>query len=778
MIGGSARRVEDPVLLRGRGRFAADSTVSGQLHLRVVRAGVAHGLLRGIDTTAALAVPGVAAVWTAVDVADLPPIDFRLTALDEQRPYRQPVLARTRVRYVGEPVAVVLASSEYVAEDAAELVEVDIDPLPAVLDGSGDVVPWLTAEEASWGAQREIAMGLGSESAEIRLEYGDVAAAFAAAHRVVEVDVTIGRHSGVPLECRGVSARVDPSTGVLVVDGAAKVPFWNRDAIARMIGWNPRDVHLREGHVGGGFGPRGELYPEDVLVPLAAVRLGRPVRWIADRQEDLVSTNHSRDQRHVLRAAVDETGVVTALDGQFWTDQGAYVRTHSATVSSLTASMLPGPYRVASYRVSGRIRMTNKTPAGTYRSPGRYEGTFARERLMDQIANELGLDRLEVRRRNFIPVEEMPYQRPIQAMGTELIYDSGDYALLMDKLEERFELARLRADVQRRRAAGECVGIGYGWFVEKSGLGPYEGAEVEVDTTGAVTVTTGTSSVGQGVDTVLTQVVADVLDVDLDRVRAVRGQTDRFGYGRGAFATRQSVMAGSAVLKAAEAVRVKALTVAAEHFEISPDDLEVVQGGIQVVGNADARISLGEVAALLEPQHANRLGLTPGLLAEEWFHCDHMTYPYGVHVSVVRIDRETGGPTVERYLVGYDVGKALNPTLVEGQITGGVAQGLGGALLEEFRYDEAGQPQASTFMDYLMPTMHEMPPVDVLVTEDAPSPLNPLGIKGAGEGGVTAAAACIASAIDDALQSPGFVTRTPVRPDLIRAHLATTGTHH
>jgi carbon-monoxide dehydrogenase large subunit len=746
--------------------------------MRVVRAGVAHGLLRRIDPTAALAMPGVAAVWTAADVADLPPIDFRLTALDEQRPYRQPVLARTRVRYVGEPVAVVLASSEYVAEDAAELVEVEIDPLPAVLDGGGDIVPWLTAEEASWGAQREITTGLGSESAEIRLEYGDVAAAFAAAHRVVQVDVTVGRHSGVPMECRGVSARVDPSTDVLVVDGAAKVPFWNRDAIARMIGWSPRDVHLREGHVGGGFGPRGELYPEDVLVPLAAVRLGRPVRWIADRQEDLVSTNHSRDQRHVLRAAVDETGVVTALDGQFWTDQGAYVRTHSATVSSLTASMLPGPYRVESYRVIGRIRMTNKTPAGTYRSPGRYEGTFARERLMDQIASELGLDRLEVRRRNFITVEQMPYQRPIQAMGTELIYDSGDYALLMDKLEERFDLAGLRADVQRRRAAGECVGIGYGWFVEKSGLGPYEGAEVEVDTNGAVTVTTGTSSVGQGVDTVLTQVVADVLDVDLDCVRTVRGQTDRFGYGRGAFATRQSVMAGSAVLKAAEAVRAKALTVAAEHFEISPDDLEVVQGGVQVVGNAEARISLGEVAALLEPQHASRLGLTPGLLAEEWFHCDHMTYPYGVHVCVVRIDPATGGPTVERYLVGYDVGKALNPTLVEGQITGGVAQGLGGALLEEFRYDEAGQPQASTFMDYLMPTMHEMPPVDVLVTEDAPSPLNPLGVKGAGEGGVTAAAACIASAIDDALQSPGFVTRTPVRPDLIRAHLATTGTHH
>lgn len=775
MIGDSARRVEDPVLLRGRGRFAADFARPGQLHMRVVRSGVAHGRIRSVDTGVASRSPGVVAVWTSADVEGLPPIDFRLTALDEQRPYRQPVLARGRVRYVGEPIAVVFAESEYLAEDAAELVAVDVDLLPPVLEARGPVAPWLTAAEATWAAERPIDAGLGTESAQIRLEYGDVVAAFASAERVVEVDVTVGRHSGVPLECRGVCAHVDPSSGILIVEGAAKVPFWNRDAIATMIGWNPRDVHVREGHVGGGFGPKGELYPEDVLVALAAVRLGRAVRWICDRQEDLVSTNHSRDQRHVLRAAVDESGLVAALDAEFWTDQGAYARTHSATVSSLTASMLPGPYLIESYRVLGHVRMTNKTPAGTYRSPGRYEGTFARERLMDRIADELGLDRLAVRRRNFIPADRMPYQRPIQAMGTELIYDSGDYALLMDKVEERFDLAALRADVERRRAGGENVGIGYGWFVEKSGLGPYEGAEVRIDTAGAVTVTTGTSSVGQGVDTVLSQVVADVLDVDLGRVRTVRGQTDRFGYGRGAFAERQSVMAGSAVLRAAEAVRTKAFAVAADQLEIDPQDLEMSDGAVRVVGNPDITIGLGQIAARLEPQGAQRLGLTPGLVAEEWFHCDHMTYPYGVHVCVVRIDRGTGNPVVERYLVGYDVGRALNHALVEGQIAGGVAQGLGGALLEEFVYSEDGQPQASTFMDYLIPTMHEMPPVDVLITEDAPSPLNPLGVKGAGEGGITAAAACIASAVDDALQTPGLVTQTPIRPDWIRQTITDSG---
>lgn len=771
MIGDPVRRVEDPVLLRGQGRFAGDVVHPNQVHMRVVRSPIAHGFIREVSTARAAQAGGVVAVWTASDVADLPPIDFRLTALDEMRPYRQPVLARGRVRYVGEPVAVVFAESEYAAEDAAELVDVEIDALPPVLVADADPVDWLTQDEAEWAAEGTAVSNRGTESARIDLEYGDVDAAFAAADHVVTVDVRVGRHSGVPMECRGSSAHVDPATGVLVVDGAAKVPFWNRDAIARMVGFSPQDVQLREGHVGGGFGPRGELYPEDVLVALAAVRLGRPVKWIEDRQEHLVATNHSRDQRHLLRAAVDDEGRVLALDGEFWTDQGAYARTHAATVSSLTASMLPGPYLIPSFRVHGHIRMTNKTPAGTYRSPGRYEGTFARERLMDKIASVVGLDRLQVRRRNFIPVEQMPYKRPIQAMGTELVYDSGDYDLLMDRVAKEFDLAALEDEIRTRRTNGELVGIGYGWFVEKSGLGPVEGARVSVDTAGSVLVTTGASSVGQGVDTVLSQVVAETLSVPMESLRTVRGETDRFGYGRGAFATRQSVMVGSATLRAAEAVRDKALVVAAGALEVDPKDLELVDGSVRVVGAPQASISLGRIAALLEPGNAHRLGLTPGLDGDGWFHSDHMTYPYGVHVAVVRIDPGTGNPTLERYIVGYDVGKALNHRLVEGQIAGGVAQGLGGALLEEFLYNEDGQPLATTFMDYLIPTLQEMPELGILVTEDAPSPLNPLGLKGAGEGGTTAVAAAVASAVDDALQSPGTVVQTPVRPDFIRSVL-------
>ena len=759
MIGESVRRVEDPVLLRGRGAFVDDLSRPGQLHMRVVRAPVAHGRVLGIDVSAALDSPGVVAVWTHTDVESLPPIDFRMSARPELLPYRQRVLAAGTVRYVGEPVAVVFATSPYDAEDGADLVDLQIESLVPIVRLDEEPRPWPvdSGEE-----------GLTSQASVFENGYGDVDAAFAAAHHVVEVDVRIGRHTGVPLECRGLLAHLDEARGVLVLEGAAKVPFWNRDAIARMVGMPPSRVALHEGHVGGGFGVRGELYPEDVLVALGAVRLGRPVKWIEDRQEHLVATNHSRDQRHRLRAAVMDDGMVTALDGEFWLDQGAYQRTHAATVSMLTGAMLPGPYKVPNYRVRARIRMTHKTPAGTYRSPGRYEGTFARERLMDKVALTLGMERLDVRRHNFIPVAQMPWARDLKVLGTELVYDSGDYGLLLDRMSAHWDLPGLAATVARRRAAGEAVGIGYGCFVEKSGLGPYEGTRITVDTDGAVSVFSGASSVGQGIDTVLSQVVGGVLGLGEERIRIVRGETDSFDYGGGAFATRLSVMAGSAALRAGEALREKALRVAAAVFEIDERDLELVDGTVRAIGDPGVALSLAEIAQACDPTNARRLGVEPGLTAAGWFHTEHMTYPYGVHVAVVRIDEGTGQVVPERYLVGYDIGKALNPMLVEGQIAGGAVQGIGGALYECFLYSDEGQPLCTTFMDYLLPTMADVPPIEVLVTEDAPSPLNPLGVKGAGEGGVTAAAAAIASAIDDALQRTACVTAVPVTPNAVR----------
>jgi len=754
-IGQSVRRVEDGPLLRGEGRFAADIDLPRQLHMRVVRSDVACGLLRAVDADAARAADGVAAVWTAADVAGVEPIDFRLRqpGFEQMLPYRQPVLARGRVRYVGEPVAAVFAEDAYRAEDAADEVVVEIDPLDPVLDP--------TAEPGDFGD------GLDTEAMVFTEQVGDVEAALAAAHRVIELELSVGRHSGIPLECRGALARLHPDTGVLEVLGAAKVPFHNRDELARMVGMAPSRVVLREGHVGGGFGIRGELYPEDVLVALAAVRLRRPVKWIEDRREHMVAANHSRDQHHRVRAAIGPDGAIAGLDVAFTADQGAYVRTHGATVPTLTAALLPGPYRVPSYRVAGRVRLTNKTPAGTYRSPGRYEGTFVRERVLDAAADATGLDRLEVRRRNLIGPAEMPFDRGTSALGTRVVYDSGDYPRLMERAIEHWDLAAEARRLEDRRAAGEAVGIGYGFFVEKSGLGPYAGARVEVDEAGCVRVVTGAASVGQGVETVIAQICGEVLGVGLEAISVVHGQTDQMAYGLGAFASRVTVMTGSAAHRAAVGLRDRIAEAAAELLEADPADLELAGGRVQVAGAPAKSLSLGEVAAAAAPGRPGAARGRPGLVCEDWFETTHMTYPYGFHAAVVRIDADTGRAAVERYLVAYDVGRAVNPMLVEGQVVGGAAQGIGGALLEEFAYDGGGQPLAASFMDYLLPTAAETPPVEVLVTEDAPSPLNPLGVKGAGEGGAAACGAAVASAIDDALGRPGSVRSLPATPEQI-----------
>ena len=754
-VGRSVPRLEDRPLVTGRGRFAADVAFAHMLHMRLVRSAHAHGRILSIDASAALSLPGVAAVWTFADVRDIPPIDFRLTRIEGLAPYRQPILARQRVRYVGEPVAAVFATDPYLAEDAADLVEVEVEALPVILDASA--------------APGEFEDGRSTEAAVVEKSYGDVAAAFRGAHAVVELDLAIGRHSGVPMETRGAIARYDAARDVLELHGAAKVPHWNRDNIARMLGRAPSTVHLYEGHVGGGFGIRGELYPEDVLVCLAALRLGSPVKWIEDRREHLIAANHSRQQRHQVRAAVDKDGGILAIEDEFFHDQGGYVRTHAATVPDLAAAMLPGPYRVPAYRALGHVRLTNKTPGGTYRAPGRFESTFVRERLMDAIAARVGIDRVEVRRRNLIGKGEMPYTRPLGTLGTEIVLDSGDYAGLLDKALDAVQWSELTADLQRRRAGGESVGAGLAIFVEKSGLGPFDGVRVSVDGSGLVEVVTGAASVGQGVETVVAQICADALGVDYRRVRVVHGRTDRIAFGVGAFASRVTVMTGEATRLAAVAVKAKAMEVAAELLQQSADALEVVEGKVVRKGAAGGpSMTLGDIAKALEPASPLRGGRTPGLAADGWFHTDHMNYPYGVHIAVVRVDRETGAVTIERFLVAYDIGRAVNPMLVEGQIAGGFAQGIGGALLEEFLYDEQGEPLSVNFADYLMPTAREVPTLDVLITQDAPSPLNPLGLKGAGEGGVNAVGAAVASAIDDALGIPGAITRLPVTPQRLR----------
>jgi carbon-monoxide dehydrogenase large subunit len=743
LVGQSVLRKEDGPLLRGDGRFVADINFPDQLYMRVVRSPQAHGVLRGIDAMAALAQPGVKAVWTFADVSDIPPIDFRLTRLETLAPYRQTILAQDRVRYVGDPVAVVFADSALAAEDAAELVELDIEELPVILDA-----------EAPTGEFRD---GLSTEPAIIHKQYGDLDAGFAKAHAIVALTLKIGRHSGVALETRGAVARYDATRDRLEMYGAAKVPHWNRDQIARMLGRTPDSVHLFEGHVGGGFGVRGELYPEDVLVCLAALRMQRPVKWIEDRRENLIAANHSRQQTHYIRAAVDADGRILAIDAKYFHDQGGYMRTHAATVPDLTAAMLPGPYRVPSYRATGHIRLTNKTPGGTYRAPGRFESTFVRERLMDAIAAEVGIDVVEVRRRNLIDKTEMPYARQLETLGTDIVLDSGNYSGLLNKALVGIGWDALQATLKQRRAEGELVGVGLAMFVEKSGLGPFDDVRIAVEPDGGVEVVTGAASVGQGVETVMAQICADALGVNYDCIRVAHGQTDRIERGLGAFASRVTVMTGEAVRLASVKLRDNVLKAAAEMMQMEARDLDVVEGRVIRCDGTGPSISIAELASAQD------------LVADATFESCHMNYPYGVHIAVVSLARDTGAVTVERYLVAYDVGKAVNPMLVEGQIVGGVAQGLGGALYEEFLYDDRGEPLSVTFADYLMPTAREIPDVEVIITEDAPSPLNPMGLKGAGEGGTNAVGAAIAAAIDDALGKPGAVTELPVTPQRLHA---------
>jgi aerobic carbon-monoxide dehydrogenase large subunit len=731
-VGARLPRTEDPRLLRGRGRFGDDISVPGQLWAHVVRSPAAHGDIRNLSVTLASRAPGIAAVVTA---ADLPPglvIPIRLAVPGpDLSNYLQPVLAGTTVRYVGEPLAVVVGDDPYACEDAAELVEIDISERPAVLDAR-------TAD--SHHVATELIRG-----------YGDVEDAFSRARHVVTVELAIGRHSGVPLEPRCLLAF--ETNGTLDIFGMTKVPVWNRDLLARLLGLDEALIHVHGVDAGGGFGVRGEFYPEDFLIPWLAMTLRQPVKWTEDRAEHLVAVNHSRQQHHRIAAAFDDGGRILALMDDITHDNGAYCRTHGVAVPELTVAMLPGPYRVPAYRGRIQVVLTNKTPCGTYRAPGRFEGTAAREHLLDVAADRLGLDRIELRRRNLIAASGIPHRRPITTLGTDLILDTGDYPALLERAVREADRLGYRA-----LAAAPLCGFGLAMFVEKSGLGPQETADVTVSGSGAVHVYSGGTSFGQGIETVLAQIAADALGVHPSVVMVTVGDTAAQPFGAGSWASRSTVVGGSAVHLAAEAVRERAVQLAGRILEVDVADLDVRDGAVVVRGDPMG-ISLAEIAAAAG---------SAGLSARRRFEVAHMTYPYGVHAAVVAVDPGTGRVRVLRYLVAYEVGRAVNPMLVEGQLRGGVAQGVGGALFEEFGYDDAGQPQATTFIDYRMPTAAEIPPVDLLITMDAPSPGNPLGVMGAGEGGVNAVGAAVANAVRDALGLPGGVGQLPLLPSRIR----------
>jgi carbon-monoxide dehydrogenase large subunit/6-hydroxypseudooxynicotine dehydrogenase subunit gamma len=494
---------------------------------------------------------------------------------------------------------------------------------------------------------------------------------------------------------------------------------------------------------------------------------------VEDRAEHLVSVNHSREQQHLIEVAVDSEGSILGLRDDVRHDNGAYIRTHGVIVPELTLAMLPGPYRVPAYDGRVRVVLTNKTPCGTYRAPGRFEGTTVREQLLDLVAAELGTDRVELRRRNLLTAGELPHTREMNTLGTDVVLDPGDYPGLLDSALAEAEKLGWTTMVDAARAEGRRVGVGVSMFLEKSGLGPHDTADVEVTSTGRIRVHSGATSLGQGIETVLAQIVADQFGVSSDVVDVVNGDTLLQPYGTGSWASRSTVVTGSAVRGAGQEVAQRLRELGASMLEVSEDDVELRDGRVRVRGATTNAVTLAEMWQAAQAGSTwLRTGEPAGLHARHRFSVDHMTYPYGCHICVAEVDPGTGGVQVLRYLVAYEVGRAVNPTLVEGQLRGGVAQGVGGALLEQFRYDDAGQPQATTFMDYLMPTASEIPDVDLLVCEDFPAN-NPLGVRGAGEGGLTGAGAAVASAVSDALGLPAM-SQLPITPQTIMEAVAAT----
>lgn len=742
VIGTSVLRKEDAPLLRGEARFIDDLHRPGALYAAVLRSSHGHARIRGIDTSAALAHPGVHDVVVHADLPETAAaIPMRMFARPGMERFLQPPLARDVVRYSGEPVAVVLADSRYVAEDALELVEVDYEPLEPVTDPERALEP---------GAPVLHAAGT-NLAAEFSAGDGDVDAAFAEADVVVSERVVCQRHAAVPMETRGLLAELDEASGQLTLWGAAKIIHINRRILARMLDWPEERLRLVELAVGGGFGARGEFYPEDLLVPFCALRTGLPVSWTEDREENLRAMNHSREQVHEIEIALRSDGTFLALRDRMIHNAGAYVRTHGTVVPGMTAGLLPGPYRWPAYRCEARHVLTNKTPAGTYRAPGRYEANLARERAIDVAARRLGRDPADLRRQNLVPVDAMPHPNGGHTDDHAVVYDSGDYALLLDQALERFDYEAMRRWAGEDAGSGRRRGIGVAYFVEKSGIGRWEYARVALDSRGRTVVYTGAASVGQGVETVLAQVCADGLGVPYRDISVEHGDTATVADGMGAFGSRASALGGAAVMEAATRLRARILALASELLEASADDLSIAGDRVEVRGTPSRGVALSQLFESARPANALGRGLAPGLEEEGYALSEDMSFPYGVHCAAVELDVETGAVEIHRYLVAYDVGRALNPKLIEGQIIGGLAQGVGGALFEDLAYDAAGQLVAGSFMDYLLPTAGEVPPVDVLLTEAAPSPLTSLGAKGAGEGGTAAAGAALANAVSDAL---------------------------
>ncbi len=763
-VGERVRRNEDARLLTGRALFVDDVQLEGMLHVAFLRSQYAHARLTGVDVSAARRRPGVVAVYTAADLGDYwrpgpllvppPPIPNLVFHARTQVP-----LARDTVRHVGEPIVMVVAESRYLAEDAVDDIVVDAEPLPAVVDLEAALAPGAPLVHEQLGS---------NVAAHVVQRKGDYERARAGAHAVVKRRFRYDRGAAAAIENRAVVAQWDPRAEELTVWDTTQAPIPIRNGLAGLLGLLESQVRVVAPFVGGGFGPKIMMfYPEEVLVPWAALRLGRPVKWTEDRQENFFATTQERAQIHDAEIAVTQDGQILGVRDVFLHDTGAY-DPYGLTVPINSQCTLLGPYDVPNYDSEFTAVFTNKTIVTPVRGAGRQHGVFVMERLLDVAARELGIDRAEIRRRNLLRPDQFPHNHQIIFQDSApLVYDSGDYLPALDAALRMIDYERFRRDEQPRlRAAGRHVGIGVVCYVEGTGIGPYEGARVTVEPSGRVRVATGVGTQGQGHFTVFAQIVAEVLGVDVEQVHVITGDTREFHWGTGTFASRGAVVAGSACHAAALAVREKILEVASRQLGAPKEDLELDGGRVRVKGSPSSVIPLGELARKANPlRGAVRPGAEPGLEATAYFGPDRGTTANGVHATIVEVDPETALVEIKRYVVVHDSGRVINPLVVDGQIHGGVAHGIGNAFYEQLVYDAEGQLLNASFMDYLLPTASDVPPVET-VHRETPSPLNPLGVKGVGEAGAIPAGAAFAQAVEDALADCGVeITEIPLSPN-------------
>jgi carbon-monoxide dehydrogenase large subunit len=772
-FGARITRLEDPALLTGRAQFVDDVDLPGTLHAAFVRSPHAHARFGKIDSTAARAMPGVRAVFTADDMpariaTEQIPMLVPNPAI--RTPRTQIALARNEVCYVGQTVAVVVADSRHLAEDAAAAVAIEWEPLPAVSDAREAVKPNAARVHADLAA---------NIAAVVPMSYGDVEGAFKSAPHVFEEKMSLHRGAAMTLEGRGVLANYDPAADMLTVWSATQTPHLCRGSLADLFERNLESIRVIAPFVGGGFGTKAPFYPEEAVIPAAAMKLGRPVKWQEDRREHFLSSTQERDQYWTVAIAVDDNGKILGVRASMLHDTGAYLP-WGIIVPFIASTTLPGPYVIPAYKIESTVALTNRVPTTVVRGAGRPQAVFAMERLMDRVARELKLDRVEVRARNIITPEQMPYEPGLTFRdGKPMVYASGDFPKSQNRAVELSDYQDFRARQTKARAQGRYLGIGIGNYVEGTGLGPFEGVTIRILPNGKVSVATGATTQGQGTRTTLSQIVADRLGCRIDDIVMSAGDTATISQGIGAFASRQAINAGSSAMIAGDNVRQQVIAAASRALGILESDIDVEDGRAFGKSGNKPSISFGDLARMAQgmPGFSFAPGQAPGLEHTAWFTPPQASYCNGTHVAEVEVDPMTGGVTILNYTVAHDSGNVINPMIVDGQVQGGLAHGVGNAMFEWMKYDDDANPLTTTFQDYLLPASCDVPGAGIEHVE-TPNPLNPLGVKGAGEGGTIPAPAAIIAAIEDALSPFGVrFAAMPLTPERIVAALRSAGAY-